>query len=262
VPVAVTIHDVSFAAHPEWFRVREGVRRRWLTGHAARHAAVVLTVSQFSKAEIVRHFAVDPARIRVIYEGIEPRAGSAPPGDRQPLVLYVGSILNRRRLPDLISAFERVRRLVPGARLVIAGANRSWPRLDLAAVAHARGVERDVEIREYVAHDELAALYAQAAAFAFLSEYEGFGIPPLEALAANVPSVVLDTPVAREIYGEAALYAPADDIGAAADALAALLTKPEARAAVLAHRAAVLSRYSWDAAAEATLGALEQVAAS
>lgn len=262
VPLVVTIHDVSFAAHPEWFRPREGLRRRWLTAHAARSAAVVLTVSEFSKSEIERHFAVDARRIRVIYEGVAPRVASAPsPGEREPLVLYVGSILNRRRLPELIAAFAKAQRQVPAARLVIAGADRSWPRQDLAAAAYAHGVERQVDIRHYVDDDELTRLYARASVFAFLSEYEGFGIPPLEALAANVPSVVLDTRVAREIYGDAVVYLPPDDTGAAADALRRLLTQPEARSALLARGAAVLSRYSWDAAADATLAAIEEAAA-
>lgn len=262
VPFAVTIHDVSFAAHPEWFRVGEGLRRRWLTRYAARRAAVVLTVSRFSQAEIEQHLGVDASRIRVIYEGVAPRtAGPPPSGRRQPLVLYVGSILNRRRLPDLIAAFARARRDVPEARLVIAGADRSWPRLDLPAVAYAHGVERAVDIRSYVTDDELTRLLAEASVFAFLSEYEGFGIPPLEAMAAGVPSVVLDTPVAREIYGGAAVFVPGEDGAAAGTALRRLLTDPGARAAVLAHAPAVLARYSWDAAADATLVELERTAA-
>ncbi len=263
VPLAVTIHDVSFAAHPEWFRIREGVRRRWLTGYAARTADLVLTVSNFSKAEIQRHFTVDAARIRVIYEGLAPRIGHPPssPG-RPPLVLYVGSILNRRRAPDLIAAFARARREVPDARLVIVGDDRSWPRLDLSAATYAHGVERHVDIRRYVPDDELARLYSEASVFAFLSEYEGFGITPLEALAAHVPPLVLDTAVAREIYGDAAVFVPPDDIGATADALRRLLTDAEARAAVLARAPAILSRYSWETAAAATLDAIESVAAN
>ena len=116
-------------------------------------------------------------------------------------MLYVGSIFNRRRLPDLIAAFARAAHDMPRARLVIAGADRSWPAQDLAAVAAAQGLGSRVELRHYVSDTELAALYARASVFAFLSEYEGFGLTPLEALASNVPIVVLDTPVAREVYG-------------------------------------------------------------
>jgi glycosyltransferase involved in cell wall biosynthesis len=261
VPTVITIHDIAFAAHPEWFRIREGLRRRWLTEHGARSAALVLTVSDFSRQEIERHFNIDGSRILVIREGLAPRAaGTLSACRREPLVLYVGSIFNRRRLPDLIGAFARATRDIPGARLVIVGDDRSWPRLNLPAVAYAHGVERKVEIRRYVDDEELARLYAKAAVFGFLSEYEGFGITPLEALAAGVPSVVLDTPVAREIYEDAAVYVPPDDQHATADAIRRLLTVSGEREAVLAHAPAVLARYSWDSAAAATLAAIEGVA--
>jgi glycosyltransferase involved in cell wall biosynthesis len=143
---------------------------------------------------------------------------------------------------------------------VIVGADRTWPSQDLAAVAAAHDVSSRVEVRRYVSDAELTALYARAAVFAFLSEYEGFGFTPLEALAAGVPIVVLDTPVAREVYGPAATYVrPADVEGTAAVLRRSLLT-PEAAAGQLAHAPAVLARYSWDRAAADTLAALEAVA--
>ena len=103
VPVVLTIHDVSFCAHPEWFSWREGVRRRTLTGLAARRAARVLTDSQFSRDEIVQRLGVDGGRVQVIYpgsSGLAPRArrlDATPPGH---LVLFVGSILARRHVPE------------------------------------------------------------------------------------------------------------------------------------------------------------------
>ena len=133
--------------------------------------------------------------------------GGAP---REPLVLFVGSIFNRRRLPTLITAFAAATATRPEARLVIAGADRSYPALDLAGLAAEAGVGGRVEIRNYVTEAELESLYARAAVFVFLSEYEGFGLTPLEALSAGVPIVVLDTPIAREVYGEAAWYVPQD----------------------------------------------------
>jgi glycosyltransferase involved in cell wall biosynthesis len=112
-----------------------------------------------------------------------------------------------------------------------------------------------------VDESELALLYARASAFIFLSEYEGFGLTPLEALSAAVPVVVLDTPVAREVYGNAACFVdPADDVQQAARALKVLLTRPDEAARQIAAAGPVLARYSWDAAASATLGAIEKVA--
>jgi glycosyltransferase involved in cell wall biosynthesis len=257
-PLAVTIHDVSFSRHPEWFRPREGMRRRWLTRHAARRAAVVLTVSQFSAAEIRQLYGVPAERVAVVYNGLTRRA----PGDgrREPIVLYTGSIFNRRNLPDLIAAFARARPSVPGASLVIAGADRTWPPQRLRDRAVECGVLPHVLFRDYVSEEDLAALYNRASVFAFLSEYEGFGLTPLEALSAGVPVVIADTPVAREIFGEAAAFVPLHDIDATAAALRRMLTDRAAREAPLALAAPVLARYSWDEAAERTLAHLERIA--
>ncbi len=258
VPLAVTIHDVSFLAHPEWFRPREGMRRRWLTRRAAAAASVVFTDSEFSRSEIEAHLHVGPSRIRVIPPGVisRPTAGRHP---REPLVLYVGSLFNRRRLPHLIEAFAAATRAIAGARLVIVGDDRTWPPQDLAAVAAAHGVSQQVDLLNYVDEEQLASLYARAALFAFLSEYEGFGLTPLEALAAGVPVLVLDTPVAREVYGPAATYVMGGDQAGTAQAMRVLLTDPAAGAATLARAQEVLARYSWDRAAEETLAHIERL---
>lgn len=257
-PLAVTIHDVSFSRHPEWFRPREGVRRRWLTRHAARRAALVLTVSRFSAAEITALYGVPAERIAVVPNGITRRTPGH--GPRQPIVLYTGTVFNRRNLPDLIAAFARIVASVPDAALVIAGADRTWPPQRLRAHAEALGVLPQVQFRDYVPEGELAELYARASAFAFLSSYEGFGLTPLEALSARVPIVVADTPLAREVYGDAALFVPLHDVDATAGALTRLLTDAGARDAQLARAEAVLARYSWDRAADDTLAQLERIA--
>jgi glycosyltransferase involved in cell wall biosynthesis len=261
VPLAVTIHDISFVAHPEWFRPRERWRRRFITARTAAAAAVVLTDSDFSRSELETRLGIPPERIRVIAPGAASGgARDSGLGAREPLVLYVGSIFNRRRLPDLIAAFARAAHDMPRARLVIAGADRTWPAQDLAAVAAAQGLGSRVELRHYVSETELAALYSRASVFAFLSEYEGFGFTPLEALASNVPIVVLDTPVAREIYGPAARYVQGADLEDTATALRTILLSPSSAAEQMAHAPAVLARYSWDRAADDTLTALEGVA--
>jgi glycosyltransferase involved in cell wall biosynthesis len=263
-PVVLTIHDLSFLAHPEWFTWRDRTRRRWLTTLAARAAGCVLTVSEFSKAEIVRLLKVPPARIRVIPEAATPsrvqgaRTTAGDPGTpRDPLVLYVGSIFNRRRLRDLIRAFAMVARTHTELRLEIVGDDRSHPHEDLPAIAAGAGVADRVNIRAYVPDAALADLYSRAAVFAFLSEYEGFGLTPLEAMAHGVPPLVLDTPVAREIYGDAAIFVPREDLDATADAIRRLLFDEQTRASLLARAPAILGRYSWQRTARETLEALE-----
>jgi glycosyltransferase involved in cell wall biosynthesis len=259
VPLVVTIHDVSFAAHPEWFTPREGARRRLLTRQAARAASLILTDSEFSRREIVDRLSAPADRLLVIPPGITARPHSAD-RRREPVVLFVGSIFNRRRLPETIVAFAEATIKRQDARLVIVGADRSYPRIDLERLAEAAGVGQRTEIHKHIPESDLKSMYDRASVFVFLSEYEGFGLTPLEALSAGIPIVVLDTPVSREIYGDAAWYVRADNtIRGAGHAISTLMNDEGAAATLLAHAPAVLNRYSWDAAAGRTLAAITQV---
>jgi len=266
-PIVLTIHDVSYFAHPEWFGWRDGLRRRVVTRLSARRAAAVLTVSEFSRSEILSHLGLPAGKVHAIPHGAGvpaflagsgPEAGgTTPTPGSEPLVLFVGSMLNRRRLPDLIAAFRLVLAAVPEARLEIVGENRTYPYQDLEALSLSSGAGDRVRIRSYVPDEELAAAFRTASVFAFLSEYEGFGLTPLEALASGIPPVLLDTRVAREICGPAARYVPRGDVPAVAAALVDLLTDGEARAALLNEAADVLARYSWPEAARRTMDLIE-----
>src|SRR6185295_3606523 len=103
--------------------------------------------------------------------------------------LFVGSLFNRRRLPDMLHAFKLTLARVPEARLILVGDNRTHPHIDPLTLAAALGVSAQVEWRAYVPEEELEALYDRAKVFLFLSEYEGFAMTPLEALAHGVPPV-------------------------------------------------------------------------
>jgi len=252
-PVVLTIHDVSYAAHPEWFAWRDGFRRRTLSRLAAWRAARVITESDFSKREIARHLRVDPARIEVIYLGVSTLLGTAP---REPLVLYVGSIFNRRHVGALVEGFARLAARRREIRLAIVGDNRTRPWLDLDALVAGSGLSDRIHVRSYVPDAELAGLYARASAFVFLSEYEGFGLPPLEAMAAGIPVAVLDTAVAREIYGPAAAYLPRPDPDLIAASLDRLLAEGPERERLVQAGAVQVERYSWRECAHRTLQVL------
>jgi len=259
IPFAVTIHDVSFLAHPEWFRPRERWRRRFLAHQMAASAKLIFTDSEFSRGEIASRLQVEDARLKVILPGVSSPGSVAheTTASRDPLVLYVGTILNRRNLPELIAAFARVTQTRSDARLVIVGGDRTWPPQDLRKAAAAFDVKSKVELRSYVSHDHLRDLYARASVFAFLSEYEGFGLTPLEALTAGVPIVVLDTPIAREVYGGAAAFVGAGDIDGTAATILRFLHSRDAAREQLALASEILARYSWDRAADDTLQHIE-----
>src|SRR5688572_21506518 len=179
VPIVLTVHDVSFIAHPEWFSWREGLRRRLITQASARRAARVLTQSDFTKREAVHHLGLDQSRVDVIYLGTTTFRSH---GQREPLVLFVGSLFNRRHVPELIDGFARFAARHPSARLEFVGDNRTTPVIDVDALVAQSGMADRIRVREYVSDAELSSLYARASAFAFLSEYEGFGLTPVEAM--------------------------------------------------------------------------------
>jgi alpha-1,3-rhamnosyl/mannosyltransferase len=173
-------------------------------------------------------------------------------------VLFVGSILNRRRLPVLLRAVASLRRSWPDLTLEVVGDNRTHPHENLERTIAAEGLEGRIRWHRYVPDDQLRDLYRHARAFAFLSEYEGLGMTPLEALAAGVPPLLLDTPVARESCGESALYVGPGDLSGTAAALEQILADEATRSRLLAAAPAALARYSWPRAARATLALIEK----
>jgi glycosyltransferase involved in cell wall biosynthesis len=258
VPCVVTIHDVSFVAHPEWFRTREGLRRRWLTRHSAHRARAVVTVSQFSKREIVEHLGVPERQVHVIPQGIDRPPIHAPATAREDMrLLFVGSLLNRRHVPELIRAVQQLARTRPEVTLDLVGDDRSFPREDIGALISYLGLEGRVRWHRYVTDEQLRTLYAQARAFAFLSEYEGLGMTPLEALASGVPPILYDTPVARESCGDAAAYVPIGDRTALVAGLERVLFDAGVRRSILVAAPSTLARYEWPRAARETLALLE-----
>jgi glycosyltransferase involved in cell wall biosynthesis len=260
IPLVVTIHDLSFAAHPEWFRRSEGMRLRVLAGRAARKAHAVLTVSEFSRRELIEQFHVDADRIHVIPHGVSSLL-AAHDGPRDPVVLFVGSIFNRRHVPELIWAFHPIARKHQGASLEIVGDNRTHPHQAIERVIESVNENGCIRWHKFVPDAELRALYGRARVFAFLSEYEGFGLTPVEALAAGVVPVLLDTAVARETCGAAASYVPVSDFNASVYAVTSALERAlfddDLRRQILAAAPEVLARYRWPEAARMTLAILE-----
>jgi glycosyltransferase involved in cell wall biosynthesis len=258
VPAVVAIHDVSFMAHPEWFRMREGMRRRFLARHSASLARAIITISEFSRRELIDTLGAPDERIYVIPPGVNRSSGAAADLGSDERVLFVGTILNRRHVPDLIRSFSLVARHRTTATLDLIGDDRTYPPENLQRTIRSESLDGRIRWHRYVSEAELSDFYRGARAFAFLSEYEGLGLTPLEALAANVPPVLLDTPVARESCGEAALYVQRGDLAETARALEKVLADDNVRLRLLAHAPRVLARYTWSDAARKTLEVLEQ----
>jgi alpha-1,3-rhamnosyl/mannosyltransferase len=269
LPRVTTVHDLSFFSHPQDFTLRDALRRRLTVAASVRVSARIIGCSSFTGRELARVFPDLAPRVRVVPEG--PDEDLAPPPGREaararldvsgPFVLSVGAILNRRCAPELVRAAARVRRRHPGLVLDLAGENRTHPRLDLARQAADLGLGAALRLSGFVDEGGLADRYAAADVFVALSEYEGFGLPALEAAARGVPLVVSRAPSLGEIFGEAALVVDPRDDWAIASAIHRVLSEPALASRLREAGLALAARYSWRETAALTRQAIAEAVA-
>jgi glycosyltransferase involved in cell wall biosynthesis len=256
-PQVVTIHDLFAVVEPRWFAPRTGWQLRTTQRRAARSAAAVIAVSEHTRHDLVERFGVPPERIRVIYNGldhtrfhptdVDPEAVARRFGVRHPFILCVGSLMPWRNATRLLRAAARLR-----YGLLFVGRD-IWGTDPTARLATERGWDW-ARFAGYVPDGDLPALYAAATVFAYPSLYEGFGIPPIEAMACGTPVVASTAGALPEVLGDAALLVDPYDEDALAEALqAAAEDHGELRRRGL-ERAA---RYTWHRAADETWAVYE-----
>jgi len=215
-----TFHDL-FVITGEYstpgFRARFAEQAR----DAAARSAAVITVSEFTRSQVVSLLGVDPAKVHVVHHGT--RLLEFPVAPREKIVLNVGAIQKRKNIARLVEAFETVD---PDWRLVLAGSPGFGSAEIVARIARSPARER-IAVPGYVSPADLAALYARARIFAFPSLDEGFGMPVLEAMAAGVPVVTSNRSALPEVAGAAAILVNPDDTEALGQALRELARNEE-----------------------------------
>jgi glycosyltransferase involved in cell wall biosynthesis len=263
VPVVVSVNDVMPLSRPEWFTRRNVWHTKLLLGRMLRAAAGVLTCSEHSRGEILAAFDLDPERVVVTYYGVDERFAPGPRpetllerlgvGD-SPYLLTVGKLQPRKNVEAAIRAVERLRH---DHRLVIAGA-RGWRDAELLELVRASPAAERIHLAGLLSDDDLVGLYRGAAVFVFPSLHEGFGFPPLEAMACGTPVVCSDRTSLPEVVGDAGLLVDPDDDAALAAAVALVLEEP-GRAEDLRRRALERAAgFTWERCVDATVAAYER----
>jgi glycosyltransferase involved in cell wall biosynthesis len=260
----VTIHDCIHLMFPQYLPSRAAyVYARAMMWSAVHKSDRILTVSEASKRDILRFFGVDAAKVEVIYNAIDERF-LAPPDEvrmdqvRQryqldhPFLLYVGNIKPHKNLERLIDAFGRVRAAGRSdLRLVIIGDEISkYPTLRQAV--HRHRLDKFVRFLGFQPYDTLAAFYRLARAFVFPSLYEGFGLPPLEAMACGTPVVTSNVSSLPEIAGGAAILVDPYDPASIADGIMCATTEGPARAQLIERGLSRARDFSWAQSVRAT----------
>ncbi len=270
VPRVTAIHDLSFFARPEEFGFAHGLRRRVMARGSARVSRSVLVFSEFTKGEIRRRLGLSAAgKTEVVLHGpdddlpqgpgrAESRSFLGLPADTS-YIITVGTVLRRRNVSTLVRAVASLRRHRPQVRLGIIGENRSHPFEDVAVLAKSLGCEREVHVSGFVSDHEMARHYAAADVAVFLSEYEGFGLPALEAMSRGVPTIIADRGSLNELFASGTLVVEPDET-AVKDALLRVLNDPAVAADLRRRGLERAKSFSWGRAAHETLRVLERAA--
>ncbi len=237
--LVTTIHDVVFRERPDLVeaRLREYLDR-W-TEVACKMADQIITVSEYSKKQVIKYYGVEDSKIEVIYNGIENKFQKADKNEQERVkklyglkefVLYMGAMEPKKNLDCLLDAMRIVKEKFPECQIVIAG-GKGPQEYDIEKAIHVRGLENTAVVTGYVDEKDVTGLLSAARVFVYPSVYEGFGFPPLEAMACETPTIVSDATSLPEIVGEGACIVGKEDREGMAKAIERLLSdKEEARA--------------------------------
>jgi glycosyltransferase involved in cell wall biosynthesis len=265
----VTVHDLSFLRYPQTVHA-DSLRYRELVPRSVARAEVVCVLSQAMGEEVGAEYRLDPARIQVTAPGVDESWFAAEPLDAdgrarlglpERYLLAVGTLEPRKNLRHLVTAYQQLRAEAPDTPPLVLAGPSGWGE-QLAA----DGLPAEaVRFTGYLDDADLRAVMAGAACLAYPSLYEGFGIPPVEALACGVPVVATDLAVTREVLGSAATLVPSDDLDALCAALAAALAEGDpgdpGAAERRAARRAQAAKWTWARCAAAARAAYTQALA-
>ncbi len=266
IPLVVTIHDLAFERMPETFTRRGSFQLKLTVRRTAKKAARIATVSEYSRQDLLELYRIPPEKVVVTYNGVE--SGFTPQPSRpdeaaevrrrfgvsRDFLLAVGSLQPRKNLVRLIRAYARLRseREDFSLQLVIVG-RKLWLANEIFDEVKRHRWAGDVILTGYVADEDLPALYRAARAFVYPSLFEGFGLPPLEAMACGTPVVTSDVSSLPEVAGDAALLIDPNDEQALANALVEITRDERLRAELREKGIAQAKKFAWRDVAEKTL---------
>jgi glycosyltransferase involved in cell wall biosynthesis len=242
----ITLHDVAFFINPDWFSPNFVRYYKFLIPLISKRARLIFTVSHFSKNEIVKYINVPPQKIKVIYNAVSDLVIAGNQGtDLGKYILVVGSIDKRKNISTLIEAFN----LIPGKdfKLIIAGdVNSIFNNKDNETL----NTHHDIIFKGRVSDHELADLYTNAQMFIYPSLYEGFGIPPLEAMAYGCPTIVSDIDSLREVCANASVYVNPLDRKSISEGIKLLIQDEQLRNSLIEKGKINITRFSWKYSAQ------------
>jgi glycosyltransferase involved in cell wall biosynthesis len=285
-PIVTTVHDISFKLYPQWFPRRDRILLNLTVPISMRAAARVITVSESSREDIIKTYWIAPDKVVGIRHGVplefvkELERGRG--ADLQetarlqvnqqfslnrPYILAVGVLQPRKNLRALAEAFGKMKSRTALPHLLVLAGKTGWGTeeailRECASRFGGASAAEDVVLPGYIPDDALPALYRASSVFAYPSLYEGFGLPPLEAMACGVPVLSSNRPAMPEVVGDAALTVDPGDTDAWAEALARILTDEALREKLIAAGGVRAHAFTWADTAERTMAVYREARAS
>jgi glycosyltransferase involved in cell wall biosynthesis len=262
----INIHDLCFVVNPQWYSFAFRTAYNLIIPLLAKRATKVITNSNNSKNDLLQHFRLPAESVALVYWAVDDtfslpalKAASVEPITfESEYILYVGSLEPRKNINILIEAYEKLRREFPEikAKLVLIGGESP---LFATVQLNIREFREDIIFKGFVTDSELSGYYRGAKLVAYPSLYEGFGLPPLEAMASGVPVVTSSSSSIPEVVGHAAVLINPRDSGQLANALRRVLTDPHLREEMIAAGYAQVTKFNWYRVARGVLGVYHEV---
>ncbi|MCX7705825.1 MAG: glycosyltransferase family 4 protein [bacterium] len=264
IPSVITLHDVSYLTHPEFFPVCERLKMKFAMMHSIRKARKVITVSQFSKSEILKMYKVADEKIYVIHNGISDEFKPSSKieiqktlkkfGIHSPYILSVSNLQPRKNLKGLIDSFLNVLKKDEKfpCVLVIVG-RKLWLYDEIFSEIRNSQFREKIIFTGYIDNRDLVCLYSGAEMFVYISFYEGFGFPPLEAMACGCPVITSNTSSLPEVTEDAAIHVDPENLEEISSVIVHLYKSKGLKASLKEKGFRQAKKFSWDQCAERTL---------
>jgi glycosyltransferase involved in cell wall biosynthesis len=268
-PYVVTVHDLSFLLYPHGFRALNRTYLRIFTQLSVRRAQRVIAVSESTKRDLVQCYGIPPGKVDVIYNGKDAAFRQLPAGEvagfqaeqglPERFILFVGTLEPRKNVARLIEAYARLSSDRPPLMLI---GGRGWLYDDVFARVEALNLSDEVHFVGYVPAEDLPRWYNAASLFVYPSLYEGFGLPPLEAMACGTPVVTSTASSLPEVVGDAGLLVDPTDTEELASAMGLVLADAGLREEMRGAGLARARDYSWRRTAQHTVSSYRQALAT
>jgi glycosyltransferase involved in cell wall biosynthesis len=261
----VTVHDVIHLARPQWFgSLHKQLYAKLMFKTVSRKADAIIAVSEFTKSEINRYLSIDSNKIHVIPHGVDESWFNLPiqanPHPR-PYILFVGNVKPNKNLANLVRAFSQLIPIIPHD-LVIIGKHDGFQSRDEEVHQLAQAHPDRIFFTGFVNSEELKSYMSHASIFVFPSFYEGFGLPPLEAMAAGIPTLVSDAASIPEVCGDASSYFDPNNVDDIAIKIKSLVNDPPLQLDLKLRGIARAKEFTWDSAIEKTASLVHQMVAT